>query len=78
MILISAGHHPTKPGACYEGFCEHDEALRWVDIICLQLGEIGLECLPVPAGILKNKVNFINARSPILAVEIHFNSAVSD
>ncbi|KKL45821.1 hypothetical protein LCGC14_2351830, partial [marine sediment metagenome] len=33
MIIIFAGHHPRKPGACFEGFCEHDEALRWLAII---------------------------------------------
>ena len=72
MILISAGHHPTKPGACFEGFCEHDEALRWVDEICKHLGEL---CVKVPPSVLKDKIAFINARSPDIAVEIHFNSA---
>jgi len=72
MICISAGHHPTKPGACYEGFCEHDEAVRWVDEICSHLGE---SCLKVPATTLKEKVAFINARMPRAAIEIHFNAA---
>lgn len=71
MILVSAGHHPTKPGVCYEDFCEHDEALRWVPLIINALGGFGLA---VPAGTLTSKVDFINARKPHMAVEIHFNS----
>ena len=73
MILISAGHHPTKPGACFEGFCEHDEALRWAAAIFSILSPT--EALLVPPGTLKDKVGFINARKCALAVEIHFNSA---
>jgi len=73
MILISAGHHPTKPGACYDGFCEHDEALRWaVEIFTLLTP---MRALLVPAGTLKEKVAFINARKCDFAIEIHFNSA---
>ena len=72
MILISAGHHAARPGACFNGFCEHDEALRWVDQI---VGLIGDNALAVPAGVLREKVAFINARHADLAVEIHFNSA---
>ena len=73
MILVSAGHHPTKPGACYQGFCEHDEALRWARDICEILTDE--HALMVPPSTLKEKVSFINARKCDLAVEIHFNSA---
>ena len=72
MICISAGHHPTKPGACYNGFCEHDEAMRWVSKIAELLGDD--RCVIVPPAPLKTKVEFINARSPVIAAEIHFNS----
>lgn len=72
MILISAGHHPTSLGACFEGFCEHDEALRWVDEIYARLGPD--KALLVPAGVLRSKIDFINARRPAVAIEIHFNS----
>lgn len=72
MILISAGHHPEKPGACFEGFCEHDEAVRWVGLLCELLGEH--KCVKVPTGGLKSKVAFINARAPTVALEVHFNS----
>lgn len=75
MIFISAGHHPTKPGACFGTFCEHDEALKWVLEICGNLHNLGLEYMQVPAAPLKTKVAFINAREAALAVEIHFNSA---
>lgn len=73
MILISAGHYPEKPGACYEGFCEFDEANRWVDQIILNLNSEN--ALKVPSGTLKPKVQFINSRGATLAIEIHFNSA---
>ncbi|MDX1351553.1 MAG: N-acetylmuramoyl-L-alanine amidase [Thiomicrorhabdus sp.] len=74
MILISAGHYPEKPGACYKGFCEFDEANRWVDEIIKYLPED--VALKVPPNTLKHKVAFINARNPTIAVEIHFNAAV--
>lgn len=73
MILISAGHHPNKAGACFEDFCEFDEAARWVKLIVENIGE---KALLVPFGVLKNKVAFINERAKnSIAVEIHFNSA---
>lgn len=75
MILLSSGHYPAKPGSCYQGFCEHDEANRWVDVI---YGELGfMNALRVPTGRLSKKVDFINAHNPTIAIEIHFNSLVS-
>lgn len=73
MIFISAGHHPAKPGACYDGFCEYDVATRWADKVVQLLGSY--LAIRVPDGTLRDKVKFINDRSPRLAVEIHFNSA---
>lgn len=72
MIFISAGHHPTKPGACYGSFCEFDEASKWADLIYELIG--GDRCMRVPSGVLREKVAFINAREPTLAAEIHFNA----
>ena len=71
-IMVSAGHYPTRPGACYKGFCEHDEAVLWADRVTMLLGNIGQR---VPEGILKNKIDFIKHRNPSLAIEIHFNAA---
>lgn len=71
MILISAGHNPSHPGACFESFCEHDEAVRWAARLVELIGD---QALLVPTGTLRQKVAFINARSPQVAVEIHFNS----
>ena len=31
MIFLSAGHYPSRPGAGFEGFFEHDEAMLWAD-----------------------------------------------
>lgn len=74
--LISAGHHASKSGACFEDFCEFDEAAKWAKLIVENLGD---SALLVPFGFLKDKVSFINARSSdkdTIAIEIHFNSAV--
>lgn len=74
MILVSAGHHPKKPGACFEDFCEFDEAARWAKLIVEAIGEE--KSLLVPFGVLRDKVAFINERaSNSIAIEIHFNSA---
>ena len=78
MIYVSAGHHTEKPGACFEGFCEHYEAMLWQSAIANYLGHDGMV---VPAGTLKEKVDFINSRprhNDDVAIEIHFNSAMKD
>lgn len=74
VIFVSAGHHPDAPGACYEGICEHEEALHWASLIAYQCNG---SAVVVPPGILRSKVAFINswpsARESI-AIEVHFNS----
>ena len=74
MIFVSAGHYPSKPGAGYEGFFEHDEAVKWQNLI---IDALGGKASFVPAGVLKSKVDFINSRKQddSLAMEIHFNAA---
>ena len=74
MIFVSAGHHAQKPGASYNGFSEFDEAVVWSERMADKLGEFGIL---VPHGVLKDKVEFINSRSPSnsIALEVHFNSA---
>lgn len=71
MILVSIGHNPYKKGARYGDFFEFDEASRWVPLIVNALGSKGMA---VPAGKLPDKVDFINAHQPELAIECHFNS----
>lgn len=73
-IALSAGHNPVKKGACYLNFCEYDEAVLWVELIAEHLGN---HAYIVPTGKLKDKVKAINERDCVLAVEIHFNSAVN-
>jgi len=76
VILLSAGHTPASPGACFNGFCEHEEAVRWVNILALLLHQRTHVDL-VPTGRLSEKISFVNsyAVEPVhLAVEIHFNS----
>ena len=72
--FISAGHWPPKPGVCHEGFCEYDEAIKWVEIIKDELQDLAVV---VETGTVTNKANFVNSRCTPKDVflEIHFNSA---
>ena len=73
MIFISAGHYPSAPGAKWERFIEHDEAVIWADVLVQSIDNSML----VPTGVLKSKVDFINGRimNGDIAIEIHFNAA---
>lgn len=76
MILLSAGHYPESPGACSFGWCEHEEALKWINIIAYFIREQN-HVDTVPTGKLPSKVKWINEyhlEKVKLAVEIHFNS----
>jgi len=75
MIYLSAGHHEEKPGACFNGFCEHDEAKIWCEFIAHNMGSDN--ALIIPDGKLKEKVDFINHRKPLAAIEVHFNSMLT-
>lgn len=74
MIFISAGHHASAPGAKYERFVEHDEAVIWAEKLHEETERVSTL---VPTGVLKEKVAFINERlmDGDVAIEIHFNSA---
>ena len=74
MIFVSAGHHPASPGAKWERFIEHDEAVIWSHELAACIGN---DCLEVPTGVLRDKVDFINSRimNGDIAIEIHFNAA---
>ena len=74
MILVSAGHHAAAQGAQFKGSTEWEEAVLWRDIIVQEIGEHRAHA--IPSGTLPQKVQYINARSPWMAVEIHFNSAI--
>jgi len=87
VILLSAGHFPQSPGACYGSFCEHAEAVQWVGLIGSEILNAGYAVDRVPTGplavfaereLIGGKVWWINERhkkTPVsLAVEIHFNS----
>lgn len=78
MILLSAGHYPESPGACHNGFCEHEEALKWVSLLGgLLRPRTKVEV--VPTGRLGKKIEWVNTfhkSVPVdLAVEIHFNGS---
>lgn len=78
MIILSAGHYPSKPGACNDnGTCEHELATEWVAYI-KDLIETYIDVEVTPTGSLTNKVAFINSfKECKIAVEIHFNSNVN-
>lgn len=76
MIYISVGHHRAKQGASYQGVTEYQLASVWgAKVVSI------LHYMELPAqlvfGTLKEKVIAINGNTPMLAVEIHFNSAVN-
>ena len=73
MIFISAGHYPAAPGAKWDRFIEHDEAVIWAE----KLAALLPSGVMVPTGVLKSKVAFINERilNGDVAIEIHFNAA---
>ena len=79
MIFLSAGHYPERPGACFNDFCEHGEAVRWVNEI---VSVIDVGVVIVPTGSLKKKTEYINnydtGGESSICVEIHFNSALKD
>lgn len=84
IVLLSAGHYPGAPGACWpptgeNRFCEHEEAARWVSHIAIAVRE-QFPVITVPTGPLEKKVEWMNAYRPpadhrvALSAEIHFNS----
>lgn len=79
MLLLSAGHYPKEPGACYpmdnRSWCEHEQAVKWM----YRIGHYARDYTMVdfvPQVWLGDKVRWINEHNPKadLAVEIHFNS----
>ncbi len=78
MIILSAGHFPEDPGACFQGFCENGEAVLWVKLIhdCLSAA---FPVVIAPSVWLGDKVRWINdyRPKPKLVAEIHFNSDAS-
>lgn len=73
-ILLSAGHYPQAQGACFEGFCEHQEAKKWVASIVEHIA-YRRGVLLVPSLDLAGKVKWINSQEDAsLALEVHFNS----
>lgn len=78
-IFLSAGHHPSAPGAHNGDFIEHFEAVKWIDKINEMLKSKNIKTIVVPTGTLKSKVEFINIHSNRgdIAIELHFNSNVN-
>ena len=81
-FFIAAGHYPEKAGACHEGFCEYDEAARWVEVIKNYLVRehktVGENLFIVTPNVVALKTSFVNCRcsKQDIFVEVHFNSAV--
>jgi len=75
-IAISAGHYPESPGAKYNGFIEHEEAVKVVNFLRVMFDK-NYEIL-LTGGKLTKKVREINEFKPELAVEVHFNGHVDN
>ena len=70
MIFVSAGHHPFHPGISWNGLSEHDVAVEWRDQLVRAIGDIAM---PVPVGIMRDKMLFLNGRhlGNCFALEFH-------
>ena len=78
-IFISVGHHAEKQGASFSGITEYQLAGDWAfDIVSIINVVQDKHYAQLVRGTLKEKVAVINANNPLLAVEIHFNSAVDE
>jgi N-acetylmuramoyl-L-alanine amidase len=79
MLILSPGHYPADPGACFQAgqrlYCEHGEALDWVHRIAHYARQRVMVDI-APGLWLGDKVRWINRHAPRaeLAAEIHFNS----
>lgn len=71
-VILFAGHYPENPGAAWDGLSEHEEAVRWCDLLREHMDEA--ELLIGPTGRLREKTRFVNLRWPVLAVDLHFNA----
>lgn len=77
MIVLSAGHHEARKGACNGSVCEWDIATQWVATIKSYINPF-FESYIVESGTLPNKISQINHIPDVkLAVELHFNSNVN-
>lgn len=77
MLLISSGHNIKSPGARIDSFNEHAEAVLWSGLVLDELSYLDIDAEYVPSASLQEKVRFINNRHTLLAIEIHFNSALN-
>lgn len=76
-LFVSAGHHANDPGAVFGDFIEHEEAVRWRDLIVASLFMQEQPAIAVPTGTLIDKVSFINkaaSKAHSIAIEVHFNA----
>lgn len=88
VLILSIGHHPESGGARWHDLSEHTEIVRWMNFIFGRLSKYNdISTHLVEIGKLPDKVAQVNeivrqtkamgADVPILAVELHFNSAGS-
>lgn len=73
-VAVSAGHNPSKVGACHEGFCEYPETEVWRDALTDALTARGIEVFVVDPTGLTAKVASLNAANCDMAIEVHFNA----
>lgn len=86
ILILSIAHYPERSGASWQGIREHEESVKWVNFIYSRLSKYtDITTHLVGIGKLGDKVAQVNklvdqtrimrAIVPILAVELHFNSA---
>lgn len=79
MILLSAGHSNTDPGACANGVTEADIVRDFRNIVAAKLKAAGVPCLTDGEGMenrpLAEAIKLIAGTS--LAVEFHCNAAAN-
>lgn len=76
MIVLSAGHHEQRKGACNGDICEWDIATKWVETIKSYIDPF-FDSEIIDSGTLREKVVQVNALAPKFAVELHFNSNIN-
>lgn len=74
-LIFSAGHNSHQRGACHGDFCEYPETRAWAEELIKHFP--AEDCYVITDMLLSEKIKFINniKPSPLLCLEIHFNSS---
>ena len=82
-IGMSIAHNTKSPGACHQGFCEHEESEIWTNLLIEELHSLKIETFLSSAAHLSlkkagdpggSKVAELNKEHCNMVLEIHFNA----